>query len=59
LQNGTFCPISASGSNFNPRNIQYIPVVEIFALLELEQKLPFFKDFIFVMLWLFKKIQLR
>jgi len=59
LQNGTFCPISASGSNFNPRNIQYIPVVEIFALLELEQKLPFFKDLIFVMLWLFKKIQLR
>jgi len=43
LQNGTFCPISASGSNFNPRNIQYIPVVEIFAFLELEQKLPFFK----------------
>ncbi len=50
LQNGTFCPISAkasqvpaSGSNVNPRNIQYIPVVEIFAFLELEQKLPFFK----------------
>jgi len=47
LQNGTFCPISApisaSGSNFNPRNIQYIPVVEIFTFLELEQKLPFFK----------------
>jgi len=52
-QNGTFCSISASGSNFNPRNIQYIhpkgtscgaPVVEIFAFLELEQKLPFFKD---------------
>jgi len=43
LQNGTFCPISASGSNFNPRNIQYIPVVEILAFLELEQKLPFFK----------------
>jgi len=43
LKNGTFCPISASGSNFNPRNIQYIPVVEIFAFLELEQKLPFFK----------------
>jgi len=35
--------VSASGSNFNPRNIQYIPVVEIFAFLELEQKLPFFK----------------
>jgi len=43
LQNGTFCPISASGSNFNPRNIQYITVVEIFAFLELEQKLPFIK----------------
>ena len=37
------CPISASGSNFNPRNIPYIPVVEIIAFLELEQKLPFFK----------------
>jgi len=52
LRNGTFYPISASGSNFNPRNILYIypkgiyyaaPVVEIFAFLELEQKLPFFK----------------
>jgi len=43
LQNGTFCPISASASNFNPRNILYIPVVEIFAFLELEQKLLFFK----------------
>jgi len=37
LQNTHFCPISASGSNFNPRNIQYIPVVEIFAFLELKQ----------------------
>jgi len=46
LHNGTFCPISASGSNFNPRNIQYIPVVEIFAFLELEQKLPFFKGLV-------------
>jgi uncharacterized protein YlxP (DUF503 family) len=43
LQNGTLFPISSSGSNFNPRNIQYIPVVEIFAFLELEHKLPFFK----------------
>jgi len=43
LQNATFCPISASGSNFNPRNILYIPVVKIFAFLELEQKLAFFK----------------
>jgi len=36
------CPISASGSNFIPlfggtRNIQYIPVVEIFAFLDLDQ----------------------
>jgi len=43
LQNVTLCPISASGSNFNPRNILYIPVVEIFAFLELEHKLSFFK----------------
>ena len=43
LKNGTFYPISASGSNFNPRNIPYIPVVEIFTFLELKQKLPFFK----------------
>jgi len=35
--------VPASGSNFNPRNILYIPVVEIFAFLELKQKLPFFK----------------
>ncbi|MBW2606645.1 MAG: hypothetical protein JRD05_03300 [Deltaproteobacteria bacterium] len=55
LQNGTFCLIFASGSNFNPRNILYIPVVDppeadrfpqlkVRDLrLELEQKLPFFK----------------
>ena len=43
VKNGTFCPISASGSNFNRRNILYIPVVEIFAFLKLEHKLPFFK----------------
>ena len=43
LQNCTFCPISVSGSNFDPRNILYIPVVEIFAFLKLKQKLPFFK----------------
>ena len=46
LQNGTLYPISASGSNFNPRNILYIPVVEIFAFLELEHKLPFCKGLI-------------
>jgi len=38
LQNAPFCPISASGSHFNPRNTQCIPVVKIFAFLELEQK---------------------
>jgi len=43
MKNGTLCPISASGSNFNPQNILYILAVEIFAFLELEQKLPFFK----------------
>jgi len=32
-----------SGSNFNPRNIQYIPPVKIFAFLELEQNWVFFK----------------
>jgi hypothetical protein len=44
LQNATFCPISASGSNFNPRNTTCIPVVKIFAFLDLEQKLAFSKD---------------
>jgi len=37
LQNAPFCPIPASGSNFNPRNTQCIPVVKIFAFLGLEQ----------------------
>jgi hypothetical protein len=37
LQNVPFCPISVSGSNFNPRNIPYIPAVEIFAFLDLGQ----------------------
>jgi len=36
-----FCPISASGSNFNPRNKPYIPAVKIFAFLELEQNISF------------------
>jgi len=43
LQNAPFCPISASGSNFNPRNTQCIPVVKIITFLELEQKYAFFK----------------
>jgi hypothetical protein len=37
LQNAPFCPIFASGSNFNSRNTQSIPVVKIFAFLELKQ----------------------
>jgi len=47
LQNGTFCPIFASGSNFNPRNIPYIPAVEIFAFLELEQISADFENYHF------------
>jgi len=38
LQNAPFFPISASGSNFNPRNTICIPAVKIFAFLELEKK---------------------
>jgi hypothetical protein len=37
LQNAPFCPISVSGLNFNPQNTKCIPVVKIFAFLELEQ----------------------
>jgi hypothetical protein len=37
-QHTLFCPISASDSDFNPGNIEYIPVVEIFVFLDLEQK---------------------
>jgi hypothetical protein len=43
LQKAPFCPISASGSNFNPRNIQYIPAVKIIAFLDLDQNWTFFK----------------
>jgi len=39
LQNAPFCPISVLGSNFNPRNTQCMPVVKIFACLELEPRL--------------------
>ncbi len=46
LQNAPFCPISASGSNFNPQNTKCmdagpdvsIGAVKIIAFLELEQK---------------------
>ena len=38
LKNAPFCPISASGSNFNPQNTQCIHLVKIIAFLELEQK---------------------
>jgi hypothetical protein len=37
FQNAPFWPISALGSNFNPRNTPCIPVVEIFSRLELDQ----------------------
>ncbi|MBC8466736.1 MAG: ATP-binding protein [Deltaproteobacteria bacterium] len=36
------CPISASGSDYNPRNISYIPVGKTFAFLDLEQNWTFF-----------------
>jgi hypothetical protein len=36
-------PANGRGSNFNPRNIQYIPVVKIFAFLDLDQNWAFFK----------------
>jgi len=39
LQNALFCPILASGSNFNLQNTQCIPVVKIFAFLGLEPRL--------------------
>jgi hypothetical protein len=48
FQNIPFYPISTSGSNFNPRNTQCIPVVKIFDFLEVEQKLLFFKGFMTV-----------
>jgi len=37
LQNFPFCPITASGLNFKPRNTQCIPTFKLFAFLELEQ----------------------
>ena len=43
LQNAPFCPITASGSNFKPRNTQCIPTFKIFAFLVLEQNWAFFK----------------
>jgi len=46
LQNAPFSPISVSGSNFNPQNTKCIPVVKIFAFLELEQKGAFCKGLV-------------
>jgi len=43
LHNAPFCPITASGSNFNPRNTQCIPAVKIIAFLVLGQNWTFFK----------------
>jgi hypothetical protein len=37
FKNVPFYPISASGSNFNPRNTKCMPVVKIIAFLDLEQ----------------------
>ena len=39
LKNASFRPIPALGSNFNPRNTQCIPVVNIFACLGLAPRL--------------------
>jgi hypothetical protein len=39
LKNAPFCPISVSGSIFNPQNTPCIPVVKNFAFLELEPQL--------------------
>jgi hypothetical protein len=46
LKNAPFCPIPASGSNFNPKNTQCIPVVKIFAFLGLEQNGTFCKGLV-------------
>ncbi|MBU1055554.1 MAG: hypothetical protein KKC46_17290 [Proteobacteria bacterium] len=43
FQNAPFWPILALGLNFNPRNTQCIPAVEIFSRLELEQTETFWK----------------
>jgi len=48
LKNAPFCPIPASGSNFNPQNTTCIPVVKIFAFLGLEQNGTFFKGLTFL-----------
>jgi hypothetical protein len=49
LKNAPFCPIAVSGSNFNPRNTPFIPVVKIFAFLDLEQNETFFKGYAYMM----------
>jgi hypothetical protein len=41
LKNTPFRPISALGSNFNPRNTQCIPAVKIIARLELNHNWAF------------------
>jgi len=46
LKNAPFCQISASDSNFNPRNTQCIPLVKIIVFLELEQNRTFYKGLI-------------
>ena len=54
IKNTSFCPISASDSNLNPRNIQYMDacpalfsgVAKIFALLDLDKNWAFFKGLV-------------
>ena len=52
LKNTPFCPISALGSNFNPRNTQCIPVVKIFARLEPNQNWAFYKGLAILMMFM-------
>jgi hypothetical protein len=41
IQKWLFSPISALGKNFNPRNINHMPAVKIFARLELDETISF------------------
>ena len=41
VQKRKFSPISALGKNFSPRNIIHMPVVKIFARLELDETFSF------------------
>jgi hypothetical protein len=47
-QNDPLCLIEVSVSNFNPLNIPYIPAVNVFVCLTLEEKTDFFKGLIMI-----------